>query len=1635
MPGFAASDDPINHSGFGQFGSAAPQQQPPQPEYAKAPNFVDNTLPAVMREQASYRAVTAIDDALRGRGSSTVIDPTFNPVKEAQGTPLEGRYDVLAGISNRDQFDYLVHRENSIMADRKTIEASGTPGTVASIGMGLIDPGPWIAMGAFGKAASLAGLTGRGLMSGAARGAVEFGGMGASVSAAEAAYDPNYTAKDAALNIGLSTLLGGAIGGGLGLLSKKEMKVLTDTHELDTGIRHFSNEPSQFAPEEIRAAYDEMPRPPETHADLNTSASEGHFATDEIMAQKKYMRDLEEWQTKHSDKMGDIQRLAAAERAAQDGVPTVDGNIGNDLTPPTQSEYVAQTASLSAANNPDPNALHMGRSYEQMDGILGSNWLIRQMSKLHPLGRVLNSESVYARQYVSEMMETPREFKDALAGGATSSGGAVETQVRTTVKRVMAKTRMTLRDAWLEQLYGPEAEKGVVAGMKADALSLANKLPEGSQRYAEFKAEVDRALRSGDKNPDFPMAEKAAKDIRGHLSEIDESLRSTTYADGTMMIDPGATAPKGDESWWARMWNTSVVKAQNTKLNGVITDWLLEQQSIKSAAQQRIMSLSDKEVSYNNHIDKLERTIENLQARINNTGIRYSERYMARKDTIPSAQRLDDRAKLLNETIKEGQEFIEQMRSMTKDPDKLEEIARLEQQIKDLRKEAGPMSAAEQTRIEKQEMENMLSPEARKAAKMVIGKQKYPEPPSFINWLVKQGGFVDELDKNSEGKLAKLLRDKKGGKVKPRGLFKDERNLFEGKHTGTAGDWAEKFHQMAKDAGMEDEFPASFGEDDARAVIVDAHNGQIPKWWTDADKYHATMREAAWLEKIIDEVGVEPKSMEELIDAIRYGEPDLLQRLEEKAQAAGEMGHLQTALGRERGDIYDLRKYISKEIEKRNLKEKELQGVKLGQRALKSIEKKNMGRLGLLERRLDMQERMRDMVENALTMAESLKAETRANLEKEIEQWQGNSASEAIAALRKRREAEAAREEKIRARQEELQSKIGEGGRLPPERPPNTKRFASADRAVNRAIRRIIESDRDLDRVEMQDRAAEIIDRIVGMPDGRLPYDIASPKYQTPSALNNPTRGSLHSRDFAIPTNLVSEFINTDVEHVMSSYLRTVVPDLEMARRFGGDIEMEGAKKEIAQEYNDKIAKAAQTLSGKKLEKESLRLENEKRAVIADVTAMRDRIRNVYGWSGDANEKFFKSLSANIRNYTSIVSLGSAAINSFTDIGGNAALRYGLSRTFGDQYKPMIDIMRNPELRKLNREQALEFGIGVETMLGSDRYNINDIVHSYMPEDKFSYGLGVAGDTFHKLNALGPWTDHWKLMSFPIAQGNFIRLSETVAGGGATEREIAELANAGINPRMAKKIQSQLQKNISTEGGIRYANVDKWVDKEARDAFVNAVAREVDILVASPTLGEVPLTMSTWWGSIIGQFKSFMFASNERMLIANLQRQDARIVEGTLWMTTLGMLSYAASQTFKGEPISDNPMMILKEGLDRGTVAPVINEIAKDVAKFTGGRADPMAYLGASAPVSRRADNSSLSDFLGPAYSTGEHLLQFGHGAARAAMGGEAMTRSELHHGRLGMAYQNVWWFRGLLNKVEEGIGDYGNMPRARNHH
>jgi len=177
-----------------------------------------------------------------------------------------------------------------------------------------------------------------------------------------------------------------------------------------------------------------------------------------------------------------------------------------------------------------------------------------------------------------------------------------------------------------------------------------------------------------------------------------------------------------------------------------------------------------------------------------------------------------------------------------------------------------------------------------------------------------------------------------------------------------------------------------------------------------------------------------------------------------------------------------------------------------------------------------------DLSEDAAVAARLEHDQLRGRIEEEIAAWDGQSSQEAKAAMKARAEREAART---------------------PEQREAKPRLESADDAVDKAVRRILDSRRDLDREELRGIARETVDRILGSPDGRLPYDLDVGHGGARIGHNGgpPLRGSQNARSFNVTNAWAKDWIETDIEQVMSVYLRTMVPDVLLAERHG-DAEM-----------------------------------------------------------------------------------------------------------------------------------------------------------------------------------------------------------------------------------------------------------------------------------------------------------------------------------------------------------------------------------------------------------------------------------------------------------------------------------------------
>lgn len=645
-----------------------------------------------------------------------------------------------------------------------------------------------------------------------------------------------------------------------------------------------------------------------------------------------------------------------------------------------------------------------------------------------------------------------------------------------------------------------------------------------------------------------------------------------------------------------------------------------------------------------------------------------------------------------------------------------------------------------------------------------------------------------------------------------------------------------------------------------------------------------------------------------------------------------------------------------------------------------------------------------ESLEQKLATETANRDKMREKIETEIAAWEGKSSKEAKAALKSRADAEKARQAAI----EEGTSKS------------KGERLGSADKAVDRAVSRILESDRDLSRDELRSRAHEITDRIIGAPDGRLPYDLGMEHGTAHGGSGEAPRGALAAREFNIPDATIKDFLENDIEHIVAAHLRTMVPDVLLTEKFG-DTRMTEAFRKINDEY-------AAMSDAAKSEKERTRLEKERQGVIDDLSAIRDRIRGIYGISSDLPMRNAARALNVLKNYNVLTSMGSAALSSLPDMAGSV-LRHGLTSTFNDAWSPFFSMLtRQSDVWQEAGRQYRAMGIAVESVLASRHHALTDTLDTYHPQSRVERTMQWATGKFQFVNMLAPWTDFAKINASMVSGSEILRAVKASADGRASDRMLRTLGESGIEPHMAARIAKAFEDGGEIRDGVHLPNTADWTDKEARRVFEGAVARDADIAVVTPGQ-EKPLWMSHPLLSVLGQFKSFTAAATERILISNLQRRDAQVLQGMIFSMGLGMLSYKLNSLTGGQPVSDKPQDWIKEAVSRGNLLGWAEEANALASKATRGGVDIYRMIGADKPLSRYASRSAMDQILGPTAGKIGGIIQGVQAVSRPSEWNEADSKAI----RRLVAGQNVFYLRRLFDQVEaSGNNAFGIPMKAK---
>lgn len=543
----------------------------------------------------------------------------------------------------------------------------------------------------------------------------------------------------------------------------------------------------------------------------------------------------------------------------------------------------------------------------------------------------------------------------------------------------------------------------------------------------------------------------------------------------------------------------------------------------------------------------------------------------------------------------------------------------------------------------------------------------------------------------------------------------------------------------------------------------------------------------------------------------------------------------------------------------------------------------------------------------------------------------------------------------------------------------------------------------DMIDAEVYDLVDGVIDTITGSSPFRMPgIDIV----QGP-------RGPLKERVLNIADEKIEEFLERDIETVARFYVRSMAPDVELTAKFG-DVQMSEPLRKLLDERNRRMAAAT-------TDKQRKTINAQYDTARRDLEALRDRTRGIYGLPKDAGT-FTHRAGKVAQNLNYLRLLGGMTLTAIPDL-ARPVMVYGLNRTFSKGWLPLVTSFKTHRLAAAEVKKA---GTALDMVLDTRARAVADLFEDWQRGTVLERAIEGATSKFGLVSLMSPWNAVMKQITGTIAMDGFLRAAQAVNLGKATKRQITDLAAAGIDETMARRIWAQFDAGGGVkQGGLYLSNTEDWTDRAAVEAFRAAIVRDADRVIVTPGL-EKPLFMSKSWGRIMGQFKSFAFSSVQRTLLAGLQRPDAAFINGAILSVALGGLgTWIRAETSGFDTSKWSNAKWATEAVDRSGLLTIFSEINNIAEKFSRGRVGLSAFTGEMA--TRYQSRNLTSSFLGPTVGLAEDV-----GQISGSIFADDWRQSDTHKVRQLLPYQNLFYIRRLLDQIEEGANEAMGVPVTR---
>jgi hypothetical protein len=581
-----------------------------------------------------------------------------------------------------------------------------------------------------------------------------------------------------------------------------------------------------------------------------------------------------------------------------------------------------------------------------------------------------------------------------------------------------------------------------------------------------------------------------------------------------------------------------------------------------------------------------------------------------------------------------------------------------------------------------------------------------------------------------------------------------------------------------------------------------------------------------------------------------------------------------------------------------------------------------------------------------------------------------------------------------------------------------------------------------------------------------------SPAYH---ALRQEQRSAELLRVWKVPFAIKKKWLINDVELVASAYDRVMAPDLELWRAFGspsgknviGDMNDEltilmnklataqfvklpkgwadasakyidnvakrimdfGAGEDLfltENNFSDTLGKGYQPLNQELRQQIGRYLIAETKAQTYNFDVAVQRLRAQRGVPRDSSSMWWRG-GRLIKNLNVLTMMGVSTISSISDA-ARPIWKHGPMKVFKHGWRPFIsNVTANDKTFRLkSKEINRKIGLNLEPVLHSRAQGLFDLAEDAIGRTKLERGVTVLTQKMGLIALYDYWTAGMKTISGNVTHATFAEYIPAVAKAWRENAEFTgdlltmrtALREAGLSDLMVHRIAQQMEAPDGMEffsnGGV-LPNVHLWDDPQAFQAYQAAVASEVNKLIVTPGLERPNFVDENLAFSLLTQFKSFLFASNSRMVMSALQGNDPYLIQGVAFSLAFGALSYYIyAWAAGGRTLEDmqkmSPEDWMWEATKRSGILGALS-IGTDAAERT-----PI-ITGDDTPMMFRKPTGLLGVFLGPTYTQMDRMAR-----VITTLDDEEQAQNMRRLRQIFVPYQNHFLFRQLFDQVGEAM-------------